>query len=187
MRIPCMMIQLIIILKTLNLATGLQLITKSTIPRISPKQLHSFVATPTNWPRIVASSHSVKRVPSIGNDINRPLRVGERVEELFGLRPLFPLSVTWECVNSDPSKGVIEFFSSSGVPMIASECSMKFKISPTDKGGSNIELQMEFQPYNPIILLSVPFLNLDNDLALKVLLPNAIKSDQSQNYDADKS
>jgi len=166
------------ILMTFNLATGLQLITKSSIPDISPKQLHSFVATPTNWPRIVASSHSVKKVSSTENDVNRPLKIGERVEELFGLPPLFPLSVTWECVKSDPNDGIIEFFSSSGVPLIANECAMKFKINPSINGGSDIELQMEFQPHNPIILLSVPFLNLDNDLALKVLLPNAIRHDQ---------
>jgi hypothetical protein len=33
---------------------------------------------------------------------------------------------------------------------------------------------MEFEPTNPILPLGVPLLNIDNNLALKVLLPRAI-------------
>ena len=100
-----------------------QLRTYSTISNIGMEDLQSFIATPTNWPKIVASSHSVKPVT---NPVDRPLKLGESVEEVFGLPPILPLSVVWECVRMDG--GHLEFSSKDGVPGLANDCKMIFQI-----------------------------------------------------------
>jgi len=78
----------------------------------------------------VLSSHSVKEC-SFAKRINRvdiPLREGDYVQEIFGLPPLLPLTVVWQCVKSDPKGGSLEFYSEDGVPGFANECKMKFNI-----------------------------------------------------------
>lgn len=110
-----------------------------------------------------------------------PLKEGDYVEEVFGLPPLLPLAVVWQCVKSDVMGGSLEFYSEGGVPGLAKECKMIFDIreeeDPTTSLGRNckVDLTMEFEPRNPIIPLGVPFLAADNTVALKVLLPRAVK------------
>ncbi len=168
------------------------LTTTSKIKGVSTADLHNFLATPTNWPQIVASSNSVKQNRS--NPIDVPLKVGDEVEEVFGLPPLIPLSVVWKCVESlapdsvpspstvtaagkvDSSVGRLEFYSASGVPNIATDCKMKFLIRQESDSVCSVKMDMEFDPVFPLLLLgAAPILKLDNDLALKVLLPNTIK------------
>ena len=159
-----------------------QLTSSSTIPYISPTNLHNFLATPTNWPQIVLSSHSVKCPSFTNNRVDIPLREGDYVEEIFGLPPLLPLSVVWECVSSDVDDGLLEFYSKDGVPGFASECKMIFNIQQIQHDGQEelgdttccvVKLIMEFEMTNPLIPLAVPFLSIDNNLALNVLLPRA--------------
>jgi hypothetical protein len=153
-----------------------QLSTTSTIKGVSSKELHDFLATPTNWPRIVASSNSVTQSKSKPNRVDLPLTVGDEVEEVFGLPPLLPLSVVWQCVTSSSPKK-LEFYSSAGVPYLARDCWMRFSIEDDANDNScMVKLEMEFDPVSPLLLIgATPLLKLDNDFALKVLLPNAIK------------
>lgn len=156
-----------------------QLRTSSTVPSIKKSDLHNFLATPSNWPRIVLSSHSVKRPSFAANNVDVPLKVGEFVEEVFGLPPLLPLSVVWECVTSDVPSGSLEFYSEDGVAGLADRCTMKFDIRE-DGNGCSVDLTMEFEARSPIVPLGIPLLSVDNGLALNVLLPRAIREDARQ-------
>ena len=152
--------------------------------------MHEFLATPTNWPKIVLSSNSVKEPRNKSNRVDIPLKVGDEVEEVFGLPPLIPLSVVWKCVessppiynkdgaNNDDQKGRLEFYSSGGVPNLARDCSMKFYIESVngEKNTSVVKMDMEFDLISPLLLFgATPLLKLDNDIALKVLLPITIR------------
>lgn len=159
----------------------ISLSTQSKLTQTPPDELYRFLASPNNWPKIVASSASVES--SQGVDLERPLQVGKNVDEIFGLPPILPLSVTWTCVKSvAPTKlkaGRLEFYSCDGVPGIASQCKMNFDIENNNNNnaaGSNLSLEMEFQPESPIAILATPVLTLDNALALKVLLPSVLES-----------
>ena len=152
----------------------------SCLVKAPPDELFTFIATPTNWPSIVASSHSVRKSSIRNNNIDKPLMVGDCVEEIFGLPPLLPLTVVWECMVADKENGVLEFYSKDGVPNLAKECSMKFKISSSNNSNgtfddTNVDLVMGYQAINPLVFAATPLLNLDNNLALKVLLPLAIE------------
>ena len=151
------------------------LTTKTTVQG-SPKELFNFIATPTNWPSIVLSSHSVKKLSSKNNPVDAPLKVGDGVEEVFGLPPLLPLSVSWECVVADEKTGQLEFFSKDGVPNLAKNCSMKFNVAPAaGESRTDVELVMGYEALNPLVFAATPILNLDNSIALKLLLPLAMK------------
>mmetsp|Transcript_8063 Transcript_8063/g.17477 ORF Transcript_8063/g.17477 Transcript_8063/m.17477 type:complete len:195 (-) Transcript_8063:363-947(-) len=158
-------------------ALAFQLQSSATIRNIQRDELHDFLATPTHWPEIVLSSHSVKCPPSSSNDrIDVPLKEGDAVEEIFGLPPLLPLSVMWKCVKSDKPNGRLEFYSDEGVPGFADRCAMKFDISEyPERKCCSVDLAMEFMPLNPIVPLGIPLLNLDNNLAINVLLPKALE------------
>mmetsp|Transcript_43060 Transcript_43060/g.101013 ORF Transcript_43060/g.101013 Transcript_43060/m.101013 type:complete len:301 (+) Transcript_43060:72-974(+) len=172
-------------------ASPIRLTAKSTID-VSPTRLHRFLASPANWPTIVLSSQSVERVVP-GTDLSHPFEVGDEVRELFGLPPIFPLSVTWRCVASEPpnpatsddalgtaSRGALEFVASEGVPGIASACVMRFTLRDSGCGGSDVVLHMEYRPESFVSVLAVPALVADNALALKVLLPAALRPVRSR-------
>ena len=164
---------IILLLLTLQYINSFQLTSSSTISNINKQKLQDFLATPTNWPDIVLSSHSVKCPSTKNNRVDVPLQVGDYAEEVFGLPPLLPLSVIWECVES--REGYLEFYSKDGVPNLANECKMIFNIQQEDKDKVVVDLTMDFEPLNPVVPLAVPLLSLDNNLALNILLPRAIK------------
>ena len=110
----------------LQYINAFQLSSSSTISNINKQKLQDFLATPTNWPNLVLSSHSVKCPSTKNNRVDVPLQVGDYVEEVFGLPPLLPLSVIWKCVES--RDGYLEFYSEKGVPNLANECKMIFNI-----------------------------------------------------------
>ena len=125
------------------------------------------------------------KCPSFTNNrVDIPLREGDYVEEIFGLPPLLPLSVVWKCVSTNVDDGILEFYSKDGVPGFANECKMIFNIQQIQQDGQEelgdtkccvVKLIMEFEimTSNPLIPLAVPFLSIDNNLALNVLLPRA--------------
>lgn len=165
--------------------SSISLRTTSTLPNTSPQFLHQFLASPQNWPKIVISSQSV-RTKNQNVDLSKPLAVRREVEEVFGLPPVLPLSVTWTCTKSvSPSSlskrstitnkdGSLEFISSKGVPGIASDCRMAFEIQADGNQGSQVELQIEYEPQSPLAYMAIPLLWLDNEIALKGLLPYQI-------------
>ncbi|KAL3764971.1 hypothetical protein ACHAWO_000197 [Cyclotella atomus] len=157
----------------LQASQAFQLRSSSTVST-SKEVLHKYLGTPSHWPEIVLSSHSVKRPSFSKNPVDSPLKVGDYVEEVFGLPHILPLSVVWQCVVSDVSQGVLEFNSKDGVPGFARQCKMRFEMRGIATDKCNVDLIMEFEPTNPILPLGVPLLNIDNNLALKVLLPRAI-------------
>lgn len=202
--------------------------TRTRIPNQSPDKVQAFLASPANWPKIVTSSVGVK-VPSrdstTTNDLSRPLPKGQQVEELFGLPPLLPLSVTWTCTKSlspkgnqndkkggifagsdvfvglgrkkerqqptsNISAGRLVFFSANGLDGVAQNCEMAFDIQQAgsskntqkqedEKAATEVLLTMSYTPVSILALLAVPVLTLDNAVALKFLLPAAMKESPS--------
>lgn len=165
------MVAFLLLFVILRASNAFQLRSSSIVPT-NKETLHNYLATPTHWPAIVLTSHSVKSVSK--NRIDIPLQVGGYVEEVFGLPPLFPLSVVWQCVVSDMKTGKLEFCSEDGVPGLARQCKMSFDIREISSTRCNVDLVMEFEPLNPIVAFGVPLLSIDNNLSLKVLLPRAI-------------
>ena len=152
--------------------TRISLRTTGRVRGVTPAELHAFLATPANWPQIVLSSHSV------AGSVDEPLRLGNSVDEIFGLPPVLPLSVTWTCARTDASAGLLDVRSDSGLAGVASDCRMLFRVSEdtpdSAADGATVELTMSYVPRSPIAVLAIPALTLDNALALKVLLPAAM-------------
>lgn len=162
---------LLVISFSLGRTEALTLTTKTSIKGVSVQKLQNFLATPTNWPVIVASSVGVESAAS--NKVDKPLIVGDRVREIFGLPPLIPLSVVWTCRQNDEDR--LEFVSPEGLENFATDCRMCFQFSPETDTSATVTLSMEFQPVSPLAIAAIPILSLDNDLAIKILLPNALK------------
>eukprot|EP00547_Thalassionema_nitzschioides_P018623 CAMPEP_0194254368 /NCGR_PEP_ID=MMETSP0158-20130606/31989_1 /TAXON_ID=33649 /ORGANISM="Thalassionema nitzschioides, Strain L26-B" /LENGTH=316 /DNA_ID=CAMNT_0038992369 /DNA_START=1 /DNA_END=947 /DNA_ORIENTATION=+ len=176
------------IIKFSSAYSTITLSTTSTIPGevATPSELYRFFASPANWPKIVASSHSV--VSPTGGDLEKPLKTKERVDEIFGLPPILPLSVTWRLEKSIPptrtKPGFLEFYSKNGLRSIASDCRMQFEIyegnkeslSGSEKSESSVKLTMSYDPQSPLATLATPVLAVDNAIALKVLLPSVLSS-----------
>ncbi len=153
-------------------ATGLRLVTRTRLPGIRPENAHAFLATPANWPAVVLSSHSVAPVDSV--PVDRPLKVGEAVDEIFGLPPVLPLSVRWTCAAADARAGTLRMVSAEGVGGVATDCAMDFAITPSEGDGCELELTMTYAPASPLATLAAPILAIDNAVALRLLLPCAI-------------
>jgi hypothetical protein len=148
--------------------------TRTSIKSVDSRTLHTFLATPANWPRIVLSSSSVNiNSSNDAKSTGRPMLKGEQVNEIFGLPPVLPLSITWLCEDSVFPN--LSFRSASGVPGLASDCKMRFKVSEDET--ASVSLEMSYDPQSVLALLAIPALTLDNGLALKVLLPNALAAD----------
>ena len=182
----------------------ISLTTTSSLSKTSAGSLHTFLGSPANWPKIVASSHSV--VPSSSSskyqDLEKPIKVSESLDEIFGLPPILPLSVSWKCVKSEPPSktkpGYLDFYSEDGLDGVATNCRMQFVIDNVDDdfyevqaGGKvslssndtaqrcNVKLNMSYEPVSPIAILAIPALVIDNAVALRVLLPSVLSSQQS--------
>lgn len=180
-------------------AHAFSLTSKSTIKGTSAKDLQEFLATPTNWPNFVASSFGVTEADILStppkkqgffsqkakqpstNTVDRPLKKGDRVKEIFGLPPILPLAVTWTCEENTVKKGKkggggsLEFFSPEGLAGVAENCRMSFDIGD-DGEDSTLTMTVEIEPVSPLANLAGPILKIDNDLALNALLPLAIKN-----------
>ncbi|GFH55980.1 hypothetical protein CTEN210_12456 [Chaetoceros tenuissimus] len=158
-----------------EMVAAFTLTTTSRVQGISQTDLYDFIATPTNWPKIVASSNSVKKPTDQINPVDQPLNIGDEVEEIFGLPPLLPLSVKWKCVSKDRDESLL-FYSQDGVPYFAKDCWMKFYFDSNEEKDDSVEVKlvMEFDTLNPLVMAATPILNADNNLALKVLLPLAL-------------
>mmetsp|Transcript_9810 Transcript_9810/g.15077 ORF Transcript_9810/g.15077 Transcript_9810/m.15077 type:complete len:335 (-) Transcript_9810:104-1108(-) len=175
-----------------NAYSPISLTTTSSLSKTSAQTLYKFLGAPANWPKIVASSHSV--VSPQGKDLGIPLKVSESVDEIFGLPPLLPLSVSWKCVKSIPptntKPGYLDFYSQDGLGGVATNCRMQFVIEdpPSSSSSStavddtsccNVKLDMSYEPVSPIAVLAIPALVIDNAVALQVLLPSVLTSQSS--------
>mmetsp|Transcript_14557 Transcript_14557/g.24149 ORF Transcript_14557/g.24149 Transcript_14557/m.24149 type:complete len:183 (+) Transcript_14557:63-611(+) len=157
------------------------LTTTSTIRGISVRELQDYLATPTHWPTIVASSVGVESFSSLSgkkkksNPVDRPQRVGDQVREVFGLPPVIPLSVVWTCRQN--KYGSLEFVAPEGLVNVATNCRMAFAFrqdDTTDDTTTVVDLTVEYEPVSFLAILAMPVLSLDNELALKGLLPLAL-------------
>jgi len=180
---------LLLLYLSLPSTSCLSLTSRTTIRGRPVCEVRDFLATPTNWPSIVASSFGVEPAEPLSpggktNDVDRPLRKGERVTEIFGLPPLLPLTVTWTCVANDDtattrrrgsSSSSLAFASTDGLAGIAENCRMVFDVVDDGGGDTAVELTMEFDPVSPLANLAAPVLKLDNEFAVGTLLPLAMR------------
>ena len=164
------------ILSLFSYVGAIQLKTSTRLPGVSALKAHAFLSTPSNWPKIVASSHSVQSVR--GNSYSQTdtsMVVGDEVDEVFGLPPLLPLSVRWTCERSNSSTGDLSFHSPGGLTNVAKDCRMIFAIrddvGKEVRDGCVVDFTMEYQPVSPLATLAMPILEIDNNLAIKGLLP----------------
>jgi len=146
---------------------ALVLTTRTTVAA-APKTVHAYLSTPANWPALVLSSAAVEGTTAA------PLAPGDAVEEIFGLPPLLPLSVKWECVAADPERGVLDMRSAAGVAGVASDCRMAFAVEAAPGGGADVTLEMSYEPESPLAYLAVPALVVDNAIALRLNLPRLL-------------
>lgn len=160
----------------ISLTSGLSLTlsTCTTVRGVPRQDLQDFLATPTNWPKIVLSSQSVE---SLSNRVDKPLVPGEEVKEVFGLPPLLPLNVCWKCNRND--EDLLEFLSPEGLPNIARNCRMSFNFQEDASQDVSVVLTMEFDPLSPLALASIPLLSVDNAIAMRLLLPFRSTTDLS--------
>mmetsp|Transcript_41293 Transcript_41293/g.99478 ORF Transcript_41293/g.99478 Transcript_41293/m.99478 type:complete len:190 (-) Transcript_41293:352-921(-) len=167
-----LLVMLLIILPSKTHAL-IELRTSAKTNQMTATELQDYLSRPIHWPEIVASSNSVGSLENDDYNENDPLQVGNQVKEFFGLNLL---SVTWTCTKNEPGKLVVK--APEGLPSIAKECSMKFDITDVSEDGeatAKVVLTMGYDPVSPIALFATPVLVLDNWMALKVLLPWAIK------------
>lgn len=177
-----MLVVLLLLLIVVDPSCGLvQLKTRTTLAAGQHYSLHDqvgkFLATPSNWPTIVASSWSVESSDD-STRIDIPLQVKSQVTEIFGLPPILPLEVTWTCVKS--TSNCLDVVSKQGVPGLATDCRMLFELQTENLEEKTVivELTMEYEPANILGKLAIPLLSLDNALALKVLLPYQLQQQQ---------
>lgn len=162
-------------LLSLSRSHAITLTTQSTIRGVSTREIQNFLATPANWPLIVASSHSVEPITlssAMKNPVDKTLAVGEQVREVFGLPPILPLSVEWTCRRNDENG--LEFEAPEGLASVAKNCSMRFKFRSEGNEETEVSLTISFDPESPLAIAAIPLLTLDNELALKVLLPSQL-------------
>mmetsp|Transcript_4132 Transcript_4132/g.10490 ORF Transcript_4132/g.10490 Transcript_4132/m.10490 type:complete len:369 (+) Transcript_4132:80-1186(+) len=188
----------------LSLLQTISLRTSVLLKDQTPAAVQEFLASPGNWPKIVSTSVSVQSEA----DVDKPLPVGQTVDEIFGLPPILPLSVRWTCKKSvtpssndegnvkrfrswgrptptpSPSSeaGRLEFSSENGLDNVAEHCQMIFDVQPrreetnNDKPNTQLTLDMKYEPKSPLAILAVPILAVDNAIALKFLLPAALRA-----------
>ena len=84
-----------VLLSLVASGSAIRLTTSVSLPSSSVTVTHAFLATPANWPDFVLSSSSVE-----GEGVDQPFGPGQTVDEVFGLPPVLPLAVSWECVAS---------------------------------------------------------------------------------------
>lgn len=152
-----------------DMPPALTTISTDTFLDADPAEVLAIVATASSWPSIVLSSTSVK------GQTNRPLRPGDSVEEYFGVPPLWSPCVQWTCKSCDFKKGILDVQSSDGVDGLADSCRMLFT-AREEAGGTRLRLDMSYRPRGWLAKLARPLLELDNTLALRVLLPSKVKS-----------
>lgn len=190
--------------------------TRAVLPDQTPADVHQFLASPGNWPKIVSTSMGVSSANNNDDDLSKPLPVGKQVNEIFGLPPILPLSVQWTCTksvlpsgsssvvvnnnsgggggrifggigkrnsSSKNSAGRLEFLSPEGLGGVAQNCEMLFDVQDktTDNNessnkGTEVSLDMKYEPNSILAILAVPILTIDNAVALKFLLPAAMRT-----------
>jgi hypothetical protein len=162
---------------------AIRLVTTAQLPGVPPSQATDFLATPANWPKVVLSSHSVKGVDGV--DVTQPLQPGGEVDEIFGLPPILPLRVRWQCTaavdeTANGGSAGLTFASPTGLEGIATNCGMAFEVTSDGAGGSAVELAMTYDPSSPLARLAAPVLVVDNALALKFLLKRNMRGTGSE-------
>ena len=105
--------------------------------------------------------------------------LGQTVDEVFGLPPLLPLRVRWICDRFQPpsdqaADGSLVFSSAEGLEGVATACFMRFALNGDGQGGTELELEMEYEPVSALANIAAPVLVIDNAIALKVLLPREL-------------
>mmetsp|Transcript_5225 Transcript_5225/g.7149 ORF Transcript_5225/g.7149 Transcript_5225/m.7149 type:complete len:200 (-) Transcript_5225:80-679(-) len=151
------------------------LTTTSSVNTASVRDVHNFLASPENWPKITTSSNSVV-IPEDAKksfDLGKPTPVNGLVKEIFGLPPILAPSVTWKCVQSNAKVGRLEFFSEEGLPGVLSDARILYDIKG-DGEATSVKLDVSFEPTSPFGVLASIALKVENTIAMKFLLPKEI-------------
>lgn len=149
--------------------------TTSSVQEASVKDVHSFLASPENWPKITTSSNSVT-IPDEAKksfDLGKPIPLNGLVKEIFGLPPVLAPSVTWKCVQSNERLGRLEFFSDEGLPGVLSNARILYDINGEGEK-SSVKLDVSFEPTSVFGVLASIALKIENTIAMKLLLPQQI-------------
>jgi len=157
-----------------------KLTTTSSVKGASVKDVHSFLASPTNWPKITTSSHSVAIPEGTKRsfDLGKPVPLNQSVKEIFGLPPILAPSVTWKCLQSNAKQGRLEFFSDEGLPGVLSNARLLYNIQGEGDSAS-VTLDVTFEPSSPFGVLAQIPLKIENTIAMKVLLSQALSKQQA--------
>jgi hypothetical protein len=157
---------------------ALTTITTTAKSKLEGPALQNFLATASNWPTILITSN---RVETIGGSTNPsknkktkgssttavPLERGDSVKEILGLAGLDLLSVTWNCVESTPTKLVLR--SNDGIQGIAEDCSIQFTVA-----GKEVSYIVQYNPVSLLGVLAGPIVAVDGWMSLIVFLPAAV-------------
>lgn len=115
------MVILLYLLKQLSTSSALiALQTTAAVRGQSAADVLDLITTPSNWPTIVLSSWSVE-------GFKGRLQKGDSVKEVFGLPPVLPLVVEWNCAHA--SSASLDMRSPRGIPGLARDCRMLFEIT----------------------------------------------------------
>lgn len=159
--------------------SALQFQTSTTVRGVSKKELHRFLATPSNWPRFVPSSFGVEPLSSSNGreaKVDSPFRAGDRVEEVFGLPPIIPLTFGWTCEKADEETGELSFYSAEGIENFATDCRMTFDVTDGEENNSSLlKFSIGYEAASPLAVLATPVLAIDTTLAVKAFLPLVLR------------
>mmetsp|Transcript_69819 Transcript_69819/g.161517 ORF Transcript_69819/g.161517 Transcript_69819/m.161517 type:complete len:230 (+) Transcript_69819:50-739(+) len=144
------------------------IVTEVELSSVTPSEALGLVSTASYWPSIVLSSWSVEGQTSL------PLARGDTVKECFGVPPLWSPSVEWTCELSDLRSGIVDIRSLLGASGLADNCRMLFTAEQSESGGTKLCLEMSYRSLGLLAWLAQPLLELDNAIALRVLLPLAL-------------
>ena len=147
-------------------ALMIQIITRNKISgsSISGRDLLDFLATPANWPKIVATSNRVHSSDSI----LAPMKEGTSpVVEFLGIAGIDLISVEWICEVSEPGRVLVR--SIDGIRGISENCTLQFDVYET-----NVIFTVQYDAVSVIGLLAAPVLKVDNWLTLNVFLPTEV-------------
>ena len=159
-------IALLLLLLRPTCALMIQIMTRNNISgsSISGRELLDFLATPVNWPKIVATSN---RVDSSDSTL-APMKEGTSpVVEFLGIAGIDLISVVWICEVSEPGRVLVR--SIDGIRGIAENCTLQFDVDET-----NVIFTVQYDAVSVLGLLAAPVLKVDNWLTLKCFYPQKL-------------
>ena len=138
------------------------------------KQVNEIFGLPPILPLSVQWTCTKSVLPTTGGSSNDINNGGGIFGDIVGKR---------KSLSSKTSAGRLEFLSPEGLRGVAQNCGMIFDVQETtdkknnnNNKGTEVTLDMKYQPKSILAILAVPILTMDNAVALKFLLPAAMRT-----------